>query len=127
MHKKLRLIVCGGRQYADRSTVTKVLDKLHAEHPIAEIICGGAPGSDEFVRHLGHANFIPVTVVLAEWQKYGHDAGAKRNQKMLAMNPDGVIAFPGGAGTADMVRLAREAGLKLWEPTASEGGEPAPF
>jgi hypothetical protein len=125
MQNKLRLIVCGGRQYADGSTVARVLDKVHAEHPIAEIICGGAPGSDDFVKHWGHANAVAVTVVRAEWQKYGHDAGPKRNQKMLEMKPDGVIAFPGGAGTADMVRLAREAGLKLWEPTLPEAGETA--
>jgi hypothetical protein len=29
--------------------------------------------------------------------------------------PDGVIAFPGGRGTADMTRRAKESGLKVWE------------
>jgi hypothetical protein len=127
MQNKLRLIVCGGRQYLDHLTVTKVLDQVHAENPISELICGGAPGTDDFVKRWAHENCVSVTVVLAEWQKYGGDAGLKRNQKMLELNPDGVIAFPGGAGTADMVRLAREAGLKLWEPTLPEAGETAPF
>jgi predicted Rossmann-fold nucleotide-binding protein len=35
---------------------------------------------------------------------------------MLDMKPDGVVAFPGGDGTADMVRRARAAGVKVWEP-----------
>jgi len=30
--------------------------------------------------------------------------------------PDGVVAFPGGTGTADMIRRAKKAGLKVWEP-----------
>jgi len=30
--------------------------------------------------------------------------------------PDGVVAFPGGRGTEDMVRRAAAAGLKVWFP-----------
>jgi predicted Rossmann-fold nucleotide-binding protein len=35
---------------------------------------------------------------------------------MLLLRPDVVIAFPGGAGTADMVRAATAAGVKVWQP-----------
>jgi len=34
---------------------------------------------------------------------------------MLEWGPDLVIAFPGGRGTADMVRQARIAGVKVIE------------
>ena len=30
--------------------------------------------------------------------------------------PDGLIAFPGGSGTADMVARARAAGVTVWVP-----------
>lgn len=30
--------------------------------------------------------------------------------------PNGVVAFPGGAGTAHMIRISREAGIGVWEP-----------
>src|SRR5262249_25506155 len=30
--------------------------------------------------------------------------------------PDGVVAFPGGTGTADMIRRAKKAGLEVWKP-----------
>ena len=37
------------------------------------------------------------------------------------MKPDLVIAFPGGHGTADMVRRAKVAGVVVLEPEAREG------
>jgi hypothetical protein len=38
---------------------------------------------------------------------------------MLMQRPDVVIAFPGGAGTADMVRKARVAGVRVMEVEAA--------
>src|SRR5262249_62369122 len=44
---------------------------------------------------------------------FGHSGGSKRNQQMLEEGkPDLVLAFPGGRGTADMVRRAQEAGIR---------------
>lgn len=34
--------------------------------------------------------------------------------------PHGVIALPGGGGTADVVRRARAAGLPVWQPMTAE-------
>lgn len=43
-------------------------------------------------------------------------AGPKRNQRMLDKGkPDLVLAFPGGDGTADMVRKAKSAGVPIIE------------
>lgn len=51
----------------------------------------------------------------AEWDKYGRKAGPIRNQQMLDEGkPDAVIAFPGGTGTADMVRRSEKAGIKVY-------------
>lgn len=35
---------------------------------------------------------------------------------MLTLQPDGVIALPGGKGTEDMVAQAIGAGLPVWRP-----------
>jgi hypothetical protein len=57
--------------------------------------------------------------VPAEWKKHGKRAGPLRNMRMLEeWKPDGVAAFPGGSGTADMIAQARNAGVKVWEPCA---------
>ena len=54
-------------------------------------------------------------------------AGPERNARMLAEGrPDLVVAFPGGTGTADMVRRAKAAGVRVVEvvePVTAGGGE----
>lgn len=52
----------------------------------------------------------------ADWKRYGRGAGPVRNQQMIEEGgADGCIAFPGGRGTADMVRRAKNAGLDVIE------------
>jgi len=49
----------------------------------------------------------------------GRRAGAIRNQEMIDEGKaDGVVAFPGGKGTEDLVRRAEAAGLTVWRPCA---------
>jgi hypothetical protein len=42
------------------------------------------------------------------WDKLGPKAGPLRNAAMLLLKPDLVIACPGGKGTANMIKLARD-------------------
>jgi excisionase family DNA binding protein len=52
----------------------------------------------------------------AQWEVYGKSAGPRRNEHMLREGkPDGFVAFPGGVGTAHLVRIAKAAGVKVWE------------
>jgi hypothetical protein len=114
----LRIIVCGGRDYRDRTAVWGALDRLHAERGIAAVIQGAADGADRHAAEWGWAH-PPVRVCSfpADWDSHGRAAGPKRNARMIAEGkPDGVVAFPGGRGTADMVRQAEAAGLKVWRP-----------
>jgi len=57
---------------------------------------------------------------MADWQQYGKAAGPIRNGKMLLelqrYFDRCVVPFPGGAGTANMVKQAREAGVKVVLP-----------
>jgi len=112
----LRVIVCGGRDYSDWDTGFAVLDQIHAETPIEFVFHGNARGADSIasawaasVDRKGVRN-CPCP---AQWAKYGKAAGPKRNQAMLGNHIDLVIAFPGGAGTADMVRRATAAGVPV--------------
>ncbi len=118
----MRILVCGGRDYTDRNRVYDVLDAIHHETPVTAIIEGGAAGADHFAclwsakRNIdGHQRFA------ADWTLHGKAAGPLRNARMLAEGkPDLVIAFPGGRGTADMVRKAEAAGVPVRkiEPSA---------
>lgn len=110
----MRVLVCGGRDYRNVSAVRHSLDVLHAKRGITLIIEGGATGADQLAREWAQRRGIPGLTFEADWS-IGKRAGPQRNQRMVDEGkPDGVVAFPGGRGTADMIRRAEAAGLKVW-------------
>lgn len=125
----LVLLGCGGRKLVWPSErVLAVLEQLAAGRPVLHLIHGGARGADRAVAEAGVQLGWPVLAVPAQWQRYGRGAGMLRNGRMLEqaiatakaastaeqLVKVGVIAFPGGAGTAGMVRLARSAVPAGW-------------
>lgn len=119
MSDRLRVLVCGGRDFNDADAVFKFLDTLS----IDAIIQGGARGADSLARRYAETRGLPCEEFRADWTKLRRAAGPIRNQTMLDQGkPDLVVAFPGGAGTADMVRRANRAGVRVLEP-----GEPTLF
>lgn len=128
----MRVLVCGGRDYADQHWILTVLTCLHAKTPVTTLIHGDAGetrtigeyvytvGADRLAGKWALASHVPVAVYPADWAKYGRSAGPRRNQQMLVeAKPDLVVAFPGGRGTKDMVLRAREAGVEIFEPGES--------
>ena len=114
----LRVLVCGGRKYDNGIRLYGVLGKLHRTRGIAVVIQGGADGADTLAVKWAMANGVNTITYAAEWDKHGRAAGPKRNQAMVDReSPDLVVAFPGGRGTADMVRRARAAGIEVSEQT----------
>lgn len=110
-------LVCGGRDYANRDSVFVALDALHRKHSNLTILHGACPtGADAFAHEWAILNECPVIAVPAQWSTRGPSAGPIRNGMMLHYLPHGCVAFPGGAGTADMVRQAERAGIKVWHP-----------
>lgn len=113
----VRIIVCGGRDYADRDHVFRVLDKIHVLRGISEIIQGECPtGADRFAREWAVNMGQEPTRCPARWDLYGKRAGPLRNRHMLTLKPDGVVAFSGGRGTQDMISAAQEAGVPVYLP-----------
>jgi len=110
------IIVCGGRNYQDRERVFAALDRAHAKRRITLLVHGGAPGADTLAGEWAKERGVWVQVFEADWDRHGKAAGPMRNQAMLDAGCGGVIAFPGGSGTADMCRRAERAGVKVWRP-----------
>lgn len=109
-----RVLVCGGRDFADRRSVYTSLDGL-VPRP-TRIIAGGAPGADALAADWAGYRGVPKYIFHADWEKHGKAAGPIRNQEMLDDGrPNLVLAFPGGRGTADMVRRAKAAGVPVIE------------
>ena len=113
----MRVLVCGGRNYQDRDQLVADLDLCLETYGEIEIISGGADGADLMATVWAAARNVPCTTYFADWKKYGRKAGPIRNQQMIDEGKPGVvIAFPGGRGTADMVRRARQAGIQVCQP-----------
>jgi hypothetical protein len=114
----MRVLVCGGRDYNDSAKVARVLAEQNRMKPIDTLIEGGAPGADACAAMWARWNFIRIETFLADWKTHGKAAGPIRNRKMITEGkPDLLIAFPGGRGTADMVRQARLSGIVVREIT----------
>ena len=109
------VLVTGGRGFRDKERLTTVLDLLSRAHPNVFIIQGGAPGADALAAGWAFYRGFPAAQVDALWETHGRAAGPIRNGWMLDLQPDLVLAFPGGTGTADMVRQAKKAGVEVRE------------
>lgn len=106
----MRMLITGGRDYAERNFLFAVLDRVHAKHPVTLLIEGGATGADRLGRVWAIARGVEYKTCEADWGKYGKRAGFVRNNAMLREEkPDFVVAFRGGRGTGNMVNLANDA------------------
>lgn len=117
----MRILVCGGRNYTNRKILEEILSdywysRSHEQQNEFVLIHGDARGADRLARdwclrtcyEWCHAPFP------ADWNKYGRSAGPIRNKQMLDEGkPSVVLAFPGGKGTANMIKLAIEAGVEV--------------
>lgn len=121
----MRVLVCGGREFDDWDTLYSTLYEVfdNGVRPLNEpftVIEGGAKGADFLARVWAKYMSIEYPVSFeeypADWKSHGKSAGSIRNQQMLDQGkPDLVVAFPGGSGTADMVKRAKNAGVKIME------------
>lgn len=109
----MRLLVTGGRNFADRDVLFATLDRLHAEHGFTLLIHGDARGADRLAGEWAQERGVPILACPLDRKRYGRGAGPKRNRQMLGQDPDLVVAFPGGSGTSHMVIIAEEAGVKV--------------
>lgn len=124
----VKVVVTGGRDYADQAAVFAFLDAIHAETPITLLIHGACGwdadvprehtalrlrGADRWADRWARSRGVSVLPIPARWKAGGGHAGPVRNGWMLDRMPDLVVAFPGGAGTANCVRQAQVRGMPI--------------
>lgn len=109
----MRIIVCGGRDYADYERIRSVLGEWRDENPT--IVHGAAPGADDRAGRAADELGYPVEEHPADWKRWGKAAALRRNEEMAVLGADLLVAFPGGRGTADMIRRARAHGIPVIE------------
>lgn len=125
-----RALVCGGRDWHERDVTFAILDRVHQQYNITTVIHGAANGADTLADQWARSRGIPVEPYPADWQpaslngRLDRGAGYARNQRMLQEGrPDIVVAMPGGRGTKDMMRRARQAGVSVLNFEAARRGK----
>lgn len=126
----MKILVCGGRNFGEFNTTKgepRDRDEAIAERKAFKvamdfynptyIIQGAAKGADRMailwaekfgVEHSGQE-------FTADWSD-GRGGGYKRNKRMMDEGkPELVVSFPGGTGTAMMMRISRTAGVPVCE------------
>lgn len=104
------VLVCGGREFTNYELICRILDQIN----ILRIVEGEQRGADLLAREYAVNNQIPFRAFPANWAKFGRAAGSIRNKQMLDEGlPNLVVAFPGGIGTANMIRQSRERSIEV--------------
>jgi hypothetical protein len=103
-------IIAGGRNERLTKADVRFLDSLK----INIVISGGAAGIDDDAILYAIERGIMFINFPANWKNYGRAAGHIRNRQM-ARHADSVVLFPGGKGTENMRKTAKQLGLKVIE------------
>lgn len=124
----MKILVCGGRDFNNRDLLNDTINWCTAglswtNNAGLEIISGGANGADKIaadyatrfdITTCGNTGEgIKNTIVLPDWDKHKKAAGFIRNQIMIDLSPDLVIAFWDGKskGTHDTINKAKKKGI----------------
>lgn len=108
------VVVTGGRNYHNWMVTYRTLDRVHRLRTIKMLVSGMAPGLDSMAATWARQRGVPLIEAPADWKRFGKAAGVLRNEAMLVDHePQVCIAFPGGRGTADMVRRVKARGIPL--------------
>jgi hypothetical protein len=124
MSSTFRILICGGRNYDDRTHFFHFMDRVieaiggTGETPKRDVVIihGAAPGADTLADDYGRERELRVIRYPADWKTYGRAAGPIRNRLMLTDGqPHVIIAFKGGNGTANMIEQGKKAGVPVYE------------
>jgi hypothetical protein len=127
----VKVLVCGGRDYGtelitdkggksrrvpclvEKNILWDYLGVMHRGVAFTHVIHGNASGADNLADTWAREHGVQRVIVPADWNTLGKSAGMIRNRRMLELQPDIVVAFPGGRGTEGMVRIANEGGVEV--------------
>lgn len=111
----IKILVCGGRRYANKNFMWDWLDLLSNSNEITCVINGAQRGADKLAHDWAEARGIQPVDVPALWAAHGTAAGPIRNRVMASLRPDLCIAFPGGNGTKSMTSIAHATDIPVIE------------
>lgn len=110
----MRVIIAGSRECTDYRLVVQAIEASGLD--VTTVVCGMCRGVDLLGRRWAQERGVHVDEYHARWDAHGRSAGPRRNREM-ARNADALILIWDGAsrGSASMLRMARAAGLRIYE------------
>lgn len=111
---RMRIIVCGSRQWHDRKPIIDRLAELPDPASVT-IVHGGARGADRIAHQEAQKLGLLTEVHHANWERYGKRAGIIRNYQMAQLGADLCIAFwdRRSSGTEHMINQAKLHGIPV--------------
>ena len=102
----LKLIIAGGRDFADFRYMSEAMELYPRLDEITHVISGMARGADMMGRRWAKDHDIPVIEYPANWSMYGKRAGIIRNEEM-GIEAHELVAFWDGKsrGTRHMINF----------------------
>lgn len=118
MLKEARIIVAGGRRFANYPLLKHKMDvitkNLRESGAYIQIVSGKAPGVDTLGEKWARQRGVTVKEFPADWESHGKRAGYIRNKQMAEYGTHLVAFWDGSSpGTKLMIELAKEHGLTV--------------
>ena len=102
----------------DPAAVIARLDQTRAKYADLVLVHGGGPGVEKIAASWAERNGVHQIVCKPDWDRHGRAAPFRRNEELLNLLPKGVIAFPGGGITENLVDRARQMGIPVLKAAA---------
>lgn len=113
----MRVLITGGRTFQDATAIRRGLIHIIGRYYITQhdgiFIHGGAAGVDSMAGDILSRMGFHTARVRPLYITHPRSAPMKRNAAMLLLQPEVCVAFPGGAGTDNMVHQASVAGVTV--------------
>lgn len=112
--KDVILIIAGGRDF-DAGTLNlrkqwyELLDETTEHLNVTCVVCGMARGADLFGKEWAVSKGIPVKEMPANWEKWGRQAGFRRNTDMALIATHLIAIWDGKSkGTSNMIDIMKK-------------------
>ena len=107
------IALAGGKDLPDPKTVWAELDRALEQTPDMVLVHGDAPGVEKAGAAWAEASNVKQVPFAPDWDAHGKAAPFRRNEEMLKLPLDRLIAFPGSGITDNLVDRAHKAGIPV--------------
>ena len=111
------IALAGGKDLPDPKIVWAELDRALEQNPDMVLVHGDAPGIEKAGAQWAEARNVKQVPFPPDWDAHGKAAPFRRNEEILKLPLDRLIAFPGSGITGNLVDGGRKAGIPVDRPS----------